>query len=344
MKAALPRWAVVVGSAISLVAMSNAASAEGWRVVDKVGTVTTGAEGFQKSSVSRDAELAADSWVETGMDGRAVLARGRETIVLAPGSRLQLPDEEKNGNTQVLQTLGSAFYQIGKQAKPHFQVDAPALAAVVKGTAFTVTVDGNQSSVAVSEGLVQVVTTDGTADEYVRPGFVASVTHGTSMISVERGTAPGTDETGKPTAEPKKDKTANTVTIPATIGEMTLDIKTASEGLAYGDVTIATTTTVAALTDAVDGKGKDEGKDNNGNGNGNGGNSVPIIGGVIAAIEVEAGGRTVSTGAQTPGIVPTLIPDLGDVGVELPEGGNGNGNANGHDKPNGNGKGLGKLK
>ena len=71
--------------------------------------------------------------------------------------------------------MGSALYRIGKQQKPHFQVDTPYLAAVVKGTTFTVTVDGNDATVSVSEGLVEVSTPDRSDVEFVRPGFTATV-------------------------------------------------------------------------------------------------------------------------------------------------------------------------
>ncbi|MEK7722402.1 MAG: FecR domain-containing protein, partial [Elusimicrobiota bacterium] len=98
-----------------------------------------------------------------------------ETIAVGPNSRVMLPALPVNGNTQVLQTVGTALYQIGKQKAPHFQVDTPYLAAVVKGTTFTVSVSEGVASVDVSEGLVEVATPDGAHSAYVRPGFTGYV-------------------------------------------------------------------------------------------------------------------------------------------------------------------------
>jgi hypothetical protein len=323
LRTASGQFLALVFSATAFVATANAAAAEGWRIVDKVGEVSAGAAGIQKASVSRDDVLAADSWIRTGRDGRVVLARGRETIVLSPGSRVQLPDGTKNGNTQVLQNMGSAFYQIGKQQQPHFQVDAPALAAVVKGTAFTVTVDGDKSSVAVSEGLVEVVTTDGSSSEHVRPGFIATVVHGTASISVERGAAPSATPDGGPKAE----KSASQVSIPATIGEVELDIKTVSNGLAYGERVDATT--LAALTDGEGKNVKDKNDDNSGNGGA--ASSTPTVAspdlgeGVGGASNVGGNGNGSAVGQS-----PDLAPNLGDDGGGP---GNSGSNAYGHTKP-----------
>lgn len=233
-----------------------AAGAEGWRIVDTVGTVRSGAPGVQPAALSNDQVLPADAWVETGADGRVVLKRGRETIAVSPKSRVLLPDEEVNGNTQVLQTLGSAFYQIGKEQKPHFQVDTPYLAAVVKGTAFTVTVDEGKSSVTVTEGLVEVATPDRGDTEFVKPGFTALVSHEKAGKVDVQETPATKNDTGAPEATPrapsKDEHTSNdVVNIPGTIGELTLDIPSATEGLASGDVPKVVPAATNVATDAV---------------------------------------------------------------------------------------------
>lgn len=228
-----------------------AAGAEGWRIVDAVGSVRSGAPGVSPVALSNQQVLAADSWVETGKDGRIVLARGQDTIVVSPSSRVQLPDEEVNGNTQILQTLGSALYTIGKQQKPHFQVDTPYLAAVVKGTQFTVSVDGDKSAVAVTEGLVEVTTPDGSDAEFVRPGFTAFVSHDDKKDVVVQETA-ATEDKAPPT--PVKAQRANAdgvVTIPGVIGALTVDISTATEGLASSDVPAVTTVATNTTTNTV---------------------------------------------------------------------------------------------
>src|SRR3546814_7909473 len=58
---------------------------------------------------------------------------------------------------------------------PHFGVQTPYLAAVVKGTTFSVTVDGTGASVQVVEGAVEVSTLDGGARDLILPGAIATV-------------------------------------------------------------------------------------------------------------------------------------------------------------------------
>ena len=173
--------------AFALAFATPASAGEGWRIVESAGAVKAGGSGVIPVAVSSHPTLPGDSWVETAATGRAVLVHGAESIAVGPNSRVQLPSLEVNGNTQVLQTLGSALYQIGKQQKPHFQVDTPYLAAVVKGTTFTVTVEQTASAVQVTEGLVEVATPDHADVEFVRPGFTGIVSSDFSITQALNG-------------------------------------------------------------------------------------------------------------------------------------------------------------
>jgi hypothetical protein len=149
----------------------------GWKLLQAVGEVTVGGEGLQPVAVRRNDFVPLDGWVQTGATGRAVLVRGGDTVVVAPGSRVKLPAERVNGNTQIWQSLGSVFYSVSKQKAPHFQVDTPYMAAVVKGTSFVITVADERSRIDVTEGLVEVSNTGRRDVEFVRPGFSATVAH-----------------------------------------------------------------------------------------------------------------------------------------------------------------------
>jgi hypothetical protein len=96
--------------------------------------------------------------------------------VISPRSQLRLPaTAAPNRIMQVIQDFGTSLFRIQKKSTPHFGVQTPYLAAVVKGTTFTVTVGPEGSSVQVTEGAVQVSTLDGGAAELLRPGGIASV-------------------------------------------------------------------------------------------------------------------------------------------------------------------------
>jgi ferric-dicitrate binding protein FerR (iron transport regulator) len=156
---------------------AGAQAGDKWRLVQSTGQVTAGGAGLVPVAVRPNDALPKNGWLQTGPNGSAVLAHDRDTIIIGPLSRVQLPDETKAGNTQVIQSLGSALYQIGKEAAPHFQVDTPYLAAIVKGTTFVVSVGSDSARVDVTEGLVEVASPDGSSVEYIRPGHAGLVSH-----------------------------------------------------------------------------------------------------------------------------------------------------------------------
>ncbi len=62
-------------------------------------------------------------WIETGPDGRAIVRRGDESIVVAPNSRIGLPrDNTGSFATRILQTLGTILLTVEKKASQHFEV------------------------------------------------------------------------------------------------------------------------------------------------------------------------------------------------------------------------------
>jgi hypothetical protein len=337
----------------AVVASTTAASAaDAWRVVASTGVVRAGGPGVLPVAVNEQQTLPADSWVETGATGRAVVTRGLESIVVSPNSRVLLPSQPVNGNTQVLQTLGSALYQIGKQKEPHFQVDTPYLAAVVKGTTFVITVSEGAASVDVTEGLVQVATPDGAHNVFVEPGFTAIVTRG-QRDGVQVG--PTANAPAQVPALDKNDATLKDssvkggAVIAAPIGEVSLDVKAASgglvtavepaatapmtRGLAVKESVTAAETTVGSLVSteaaAVD----------TGVGVGVGAGGVAADAGVGAGV---GGGVSAEVG------VGVGTGSGGGVGIGLGVGGSSNGNGGGlgsglgvGGSSNGNGGGLG---
>src|SRR3546814_1605096 len=68
----------------------------------------------------------------------------------------------------IVESAGNIVFSIKKKLTPHFGVQTPYLAAVVKGTTFSVTVDGTGASVQVVEGAVEVSTLDGGARDLIR--------------------------------------------------------------------------------------------------------------------------------------------------------------------------------
>ena len=157
-------------------AMAKDGGPAAWTVTQKSGTVQVVRAGMQPASVQLRAALSPGDVVATGADGRAMLTRGGDYVIVAPGSRLLLPkDEPRSGFTHLIQQVGTMLYKVRHTGVPHFEVQTPMLAAVVKGTSFTVIVDKDRAAVQVTEGLVEVSSAAGNARRLVEGGVTVYV-------------------------------------------------------------------------------------------------------------------------------------------------------------------------
>ena len=147
-----------------------------WIVAQRSGEVRVLRNGMQPASVNVRAALAPGDVVATGANGRAMLTRGDDYVVVAPSSRLLLPKEEQQkGFTRLIQQVGTMLYKVRHTGVPHFAVETPILAAVVKGTSFTVIVEDDRAAVQVTEGLVEVSSATGSARRLVEKGMTVYI-------------------------------------------------------------------------------------------------------------------------------------------------------------------------
>ena len=134
---------VVAKSVFAIALMTSAAAyagTPGWSVSESNGPVFVSKPGLSKTSaVARGAALSSGDIVSTGKGGRAVLVRGGEYLTVAANTTVQLTEPKAGAFTQIVQTFGNVVFKIQKKTTPHFQVNTPYLAAVVKGTTFSVT-------------------------------------------------------------------------------------------------------------------------------------------------------------------------------------------------------------
>ncbi|MGZ3292816.1 MAG: FecR domain-containing protein, partial [Xanthobacteraceae bacterium] len=138
------RFSRILTMAFVLGAASGALAAEDgvWRVSKSSGEVWTTTSGAQQASLTQEDVLKPGDTIRTGRNGRVLLVRGEETILVSPNSVIGLPTEKKDGlSTTILQQAGSVLLEVEKRNVKHFEVETPYLAAVVKGTQFRVTVN-----------------------------------------------------------------------------------------------------------------------------------------------------------------------------------------------------------
>src|SRR5262245_3926540 len=173
-----------ITAAFALVIASSALAADdgSWSVKKSSGEVWVGTSGVQQASVKADEVLKPGDTIRTGRNGRVLLVRGEESILVAPNSVIGLPAEKKEGlSTTIKQQAGSILLEVEKKNVKHFEVETPYLAAVVKGTQFRVTVSASGATVDVVRGQVEV------AD--FKTGQIAQVLPGQHATTFSSGNA-----------------------------------------------------------------------------------------------------------------------------------------------------------
>ena len=167
---------------------ASAANAEDavWHVGKSSGEVWLTAAGVQQVSLTGDATLKPGDNIRTGRNGRVLLVRGQETILISPNSVVGLPKEVKEGlSTTIIQQAGSILLEVEKRNVKNFEVETPYLAAVVKGTQFRVSVNGSDANVEVLRGEVEVADFKSGQFALVLPGQFAKVlAHGSGGLSL----------------------------------------------------------------------------------------------------------------------------------------------------------------
>lgn len=237
--------------ALGIVLAGGLAQAQqsGWTVAKVSGDVWLSSGGVQKASLGRDSVVQAGDDVRTGRNGRVLLTRGEESILISPNTALSIPQSTRDGmSTTITQQAGSALFEVEKRNVQHFSVETPNLAAVVKGTQFRVTVTGAGSNVQVTRGAVQVA--DHKTGQYalVSPGQSARVSaagrgglqlNGPGAKNILQGTprVPGVNaRNARPAAQASNSavqiERGVATRISAPIGEVNLDINKATDGLA----------------------------------------------------------------------------------------------------------------
>jgi hypothetical protein len=147
-----------------------------WRVTKSSGEVWMLRGEAQLVALGTESTLGPGDNIRTGRNGRVLLTRGEERILIAPNSAIGLPLESKNtSGTTITQQAGSILLEVEKKNVPHFEVETPYLAAVVKGTQFRVSVNRGDAHVDVLQGQVQVSDFKSGQQIVLLPGQAAKV-------------------------------------------------------------------------------------------------------------------------------------------------------------------------
>jgi hypothetical protein len=190
--------ALILGTACG----ASAADGGVWSVSKSSGEVWLATSGAQQVSLNQEGTLKPGDTIRTGRNGRVLLVRGEETILISPNSVVGVPVEKKEGlSTTIIQQAGSILLEVEKRNVKHFEVETPYLAAVVKGTQFSVTVGAGSTKVGVLRGQVEVSDFKTGQVAQVMPGQAATAfEHGKPGLRLSGGGTFNPIEQGKPRA------------------------------------------------------------------------------------------------------------------------------------------------
>ena len=304
-------------AALAWLALAAVAAADEW-VVDRLrGQVLVKTNGIWQE-LARGDVVSDDSPIKSLEGTRVTFARGVERIELSGATEIRIFDREGELMTTVMQAYGTVTVEAERRNIQHFSIQTPYLAAIVKGTRFTVVSDETQSNVAVSRGLVQVQDYEHDRATDISPGQTATV--GEDIALEVTGSGP----------------LAPTVTLdgvlvaPMAQGQDVSGDATDQQG--NGQV-------ASGKADGSNSGNGNSGNSDNGNagGNGNGNNGNGNSGGNGNGNSGDNGNGNGNSGGNGNGNGNSGNSDNGNAG------GNGNGNGGNHGNGNGNnGNGNGK--
>lgn len=196
------RCALMAALVLGTTSGASAADDGIWSVRKSSGEVWLATSGAQQVSLNQEETLKPGDTIRTGRNGRVLLVRGEETILISPNSVVGVPAEKKEGlSTTIIQQAGSILLEVERRNVKHFEVETPYLAAVVKGTHFSVTVGAGSTKVGVLRGQVEVSDFKTGQIAQVMPGQVAAAfEHGKPGLSLSGSGTLNPIEQGKPRA------------------------------------------------------------------------------------------------------------------------------------------------
>jgi hypothetical protein len=197
----------LLGATLAGAMIAQAAHAEQaiWRASQTSGEVWITHSGVLPIALSSNESVASGDIVRTGQNGRVLLSRGEETILVSANSQIEIAPDTEVGFSTILQKVGSILLEVERRNVQHFEVQTPYLAAVVKGTKFRVTVDDSASNVEVLRGQVEVRDYRSGQVALVNPYQAARVlARGPSDLSVTGSGPLSPIQQGAPSAAPRQ--------------------------------------------------------------------------------------------------------------------------------------------
>ena len=168
-------WGRTIGALtlVGGVALGWPALAGDWRIASLSGKAFR-LSGTGWVRVAASDSIAVGDTVKTLGSGELTLTREGVTVTISPNSRVQLSERMNGSFTDVIQTAGSAEVEVDPRRRIRLAVATPYMAAVVKGTVFTVSTFEGYSETTVQRGRVAVIDTRNRLEALVTAGQAAT--------------------------------------------------------------------------------------------------------------------------------------------------------------------------
>jgi uncharacterized membrane protein YgcG len=148
-----------------------------------------------------------DRVIRTVKNAKVTFQRGNEIIDLGGDTQIQIHDRSGKQFTTVQQYFGTVAIKADVRQVQHFAVTTPHLAAVVKGTRFTVVSGNTGAKVSVQRGHVEVEDSDTHQSTMLAVGQSAQTSDGTPLAVAGKGELPTVyAANGKPVSEVRPSK------------------------------------------------------------------------------------------------------------------------------------------
>ena len=198
---------LLASSATVLMLAPSFASADDWVAAKLRGRVLQLVDNTWQP-LTRGDVVSDDRVIRTIKGARVTFQRGNETIDLGGDTQIQIRDKSGRQFTTVQQYYGTVAVEADVRNVQHFAVTTPHLAAVVKGTRFTVVSGKHGAEVSVQRGHVEVEDRDTHQSTMLSVGQSAQTSSGTPLAVAGKGELPtiyaANGEPVSPEAKPGK--------------------------------------------------------------------------------------------------------------------------------------------
>lgn len=129
--------------------------------------------------------------IHTGADGSVDLLQLGSKLHVGPNSTIAMPDAGPQGSIidKIKQTAGYVLYNIKSRKTQPLSVETPYLVAVVKGTVFTIAVEGHAAQVALMEGSLDISAPGVTRHVLLKPNESIRHADGEPDLAVQTSTS-----------------------------------------------------------------------------------------------------------------------------------------------------------